>query len=92
MASLAFGIFDMIYVKFINPEFMEDYYTQSLQNLRETLPADEFEVQKAKMESEKELFMNPVMSFILMFITVFVIGFIVSLISSLILQRKPQNI
>lgn len=48
----------------------------------------EYEIKQAKLESEKELFMNPVVSFIVMSMTVFVIGFIVSLISALILQHK----
>ena len=90
IAALAFGILDVIYVKFINPDFMEEYYTRALQDLQASLPADEYEIQKAKMESQKAMFMNPFMSFLLMAVTVFVIGFIISLLSSLILQRKHK--
>lgn len=88
ITALAFGLLDFIYVKYINPGFMEEYYTNNLQILEDTLPAAEFEVKKAKLESQKELFMNPAMSFILMSVTVLMIGFIISLLSALILQRK----
>lgn len=88
ITAIAFGLLDFIYVKYINPGFMEEYYTNNLAQLQETLPAAEFEVKKAELESQKELFMNPVMSFVLMSMTVLVIGFVVSLISGLILQRK----
>ena len=88
ITALAFGILDFVYVKYLNPGFMEEYYTNNLAQLQESLPAAEFEVKKAELESQKELFMNPVMSFVLMSMTVLVIGFVVSLISGLILQRK----
>jgi hypothetical protein len=88
ITALAFGILDVIYVKFINPEFMTEYYAASILELQETLPPDEFEIKKAELESQKELFTSAFANFIIMFMTVFVIGFIMSLISSLILQRK----
>ena len=88
ITAMAFGILDVVYIKYINPNFTEDYYARSIETLRDTLPAAEFEIKKAELESEKDLFMNPFVSFILMSMTVFVIGFIVSLISALLLQRK----
>lgn len=87
MAAVAFGILDIIYVKFINPEFMTEYYEGMLEQAR-SLPAEEFEVRKAELESEKEMFLNPFIHFFIMSMMVFVIGFIISLLSALILQRK----
>lgn len=87
MVSLAFGILDIIYVKFINPEFMTDYYEGMLEQAQ-SLPADEFEIRKAELESEKEMFLNPFIHFFIMSMMVFVIGFIISLLSALILRRK----
>ncbi|NAS10663.1 DUF4199 domain-containing protein [Poritiphilus flavus] len=87
-AALAFGILDIIYNQFINPDFLNEYYQRNIEELRSTLPPEEFQVKLETMESEKALFANPMMSFILMFMTVFVIGFIMSLISALILQKK----
>lgn len=88
ITALAFGVLDVIYIKYINPDFTEEYYARSLAQLEETLPAAEFEIERVKMESEKELFMSPVMSFIFMSMIVFVIGFIISLLSAMVLQRK----
>ena len=90
ITALAFGVLDVIYIKYINPDFTEEYYARNLAQLEETLPAAEFEIKRAKMESEKELFSSPVMNFIIMSMTVFVIGFIISLLSAMILQRKKQ--
>ena len=87
MVSLAFGILDVIYVKFINPEFMTEYYEGMLEQA-ESLPAEEFEIRKGELESEKEMFLNPFIHFFIMSMMVFVIGFIITLLSALILQRK----
>lgn len=88
ITALAFGALDVIYVEFINPEFATDYYAHMVGEMKNSLSADEFEVKLAEMESQKELFANPLFSFVIMALTVFVIGFIISLISSLILQRN----
>ncbi len=87
MASLAFGLLDLVYVKYINPDFMTDYYEGMLEQSA-SLPADEFEIRKAELESEKQMFSNPFIHFSIMSMMVFVIGFIISLISAMILQRK----
>lgn len=88
LTALAFGILDVIYVKYINPDFMTEYYETILLDLKESLPPEEFETKRAEIESQKELFSSAWMNFVIMSMTVFVIGFIISLISALILQRK----
>ncbi len=88
ITALVFGILDVIYTEVLNPDFMDTYYEQTAKNLEETLSAEEFQVKLAELESQKEMFGNPIFTFLLMAMTVFVIGFIMSLISSLILQRK----
>ena len=89
-AALAFGIIDLIYIKYINPDFTAEYYARAVEELKSSLSGAELETKLAEMESQKELFMNPYISFLLMSFTVFLIGFIISLISSLLLQRKPS--
>ena len=89
LASIAFGLMDLIYVTFVNPDFMTDYYDGMLDQLQ-TLPADELEVRKAELESEKAMFSNPFMHFMIMSMMVFVIGTVISLISALVLQRKSN--
>lgn len=88
ITALTFGILDVIYIEVLNPSFMNDYYTSSVEQMKQSLSPDEFKERLAEMESQKAMFSNPLFSFGLMAMTVFVIGFIISLISSLILQRK----
>nr|WP_299382748.1 DUF4199 domain-containing protein [Allomuricauda sp.] len=88
ITALAFGILDVLYTEVLNPDFMEAYYQATVNDMRNALPPDEFEVQLAEIEAQKVMFSSPIFSFGLMFLTVFVIGFIISLISALLLQRK----
>ena len=88
IVAIAFGILDVIYVEFLNPDFMDDYYTRSIEQMRTSLPEEEFKAKLAELEAQKSTFSNPLFTFLIMGMTVFVIGFIISLLSSLLLQRK----
>ena len=88
-AALAFGILDVIYIKYINPDFMMEYYSNYVEQMKSSLPEPEFKIKLKELEAQKELFSNTFVSFLLMSATVFIIGFIISLISALILQSKP---
>lgn len=87
-ASITFGLINLVYTEFINPDFTNEYYAHSVEQYRETLPAAEFEVKLVEIESEKDFFANPFVGFSVMAVTVFIIGFIISLLSGLVLQRK----
>ncbi|MEM8568532.1 MAG: DUF4199 domain-containing protein [Bacteroidota bacterium] len=89
--SLAFGLYDIVYILYLNPDFTNDYFNHYLDKMRNTLTAEEFEKARQQMEAEKEFWSNPLLQFIVMFLTVFVIGFIVALISSAILQTKSKK-
>jgi len=69
--SLAFGLYNILYVEVMDPEFMDKYYQYSIEKAKVTMEAAEFETMKVKMESEKEMFQNPLIGFVAMFITVF---------------------
>ncbi|MEM8846159.1 MAG: DUF4199 domain-containing protein [Bacteroidota bacterium] len=88
ITALIFGILDVIYVEVLNPDFMETYYADTLKTMEENMSSEEFSITKVEMEAQKELFANPLMTFLFMALTVFVIGFIISLLSALVLQRK----
>ncbi len=88
ITALVFGLLDILYTEVLNPEFMDAYYEEVVQEMRTNLPTDEFHVKITELESQREQFSNPLLSFIFMAMTVFVIGFIISLLSSLILQQK----
>ncbi|WP_340066478.1 DUF4199 domain-containing protein [Ascidiimonas aurantiaca] len=87
-ASLAFGIIDAIYIKYINPDFAEDYLAYTLESMQNTMGPEEFQAQKTIMEQQMAAYSSPFFAGFIMFATVFVIGFVVSLLSALILQRK----
>lgn len=92
ITSVTFGAINVVYTEVINPEFMTEYYNYTIEKHKENLPAEEFETRRAALESEKDLFANPLINFTLMAFTVFSIGLIVSLISALILQRKKETL
>ncbi|MDY7394504.1 DUF4199 domain-containing protein [Aureibaculum sp. 2210JD6-5] len=87
-AAFAFGLYNVIYVEYINPNFMADYYNKLVEEANNTLSGAELQAKLKEMEEQKNLFANPFMNFLLMAATVFMLGFIISIISSLILKRK----
>lgn len=88
IAAITFGVIDLIYIIFINPDFATEYYAHAIEQYRATLSEIDFKEKLIELEAQKELFMNPFVSFLLMTVTVLILGFIISLISALILQRK----
>lgn len=88
--SLAFGIFDVLYITVINPHFMENYYQHYATQLQQSLPAAEYEKAKAKMEEQLAMFSNPIVNGLVMALSVFLIGIIIAVISSLILRRSAR--
>lgn len=88
LVAIVFGILNVIYITYINPEFVADYYADAAAKLKNTIPAAEIQEKLKALEAEKELFSSTFMNFLLMSIMLFVLGFIISLISALFLQRK----
>ncbi len=82
------GIADYIYTTLINPNFATEYLETSLNTMRTSMPADEFEVKKTELIQQMEAYGSPEFMAVLMSVTVLLIGFVISLISGLILQRK----
>jgi hypothetical protein len=87
-AGVGFGIVDYIYTAWINPDFAQDYLAGVTADMKATLPADEFEKQKAALEQQMEQYGGSGFWAFIMFATVVMIGLILSLLSALILQRK----
>jgi len=90
--SVAFGLFDLLYTKVINPGWMDNYYTKMVEKIKKTTAPEKLDAALQKLQANKELFSNPVMEFLLMALTVFIIGFIVTIISSLALRRSKTAI
>ncbi len=88
--SAGFALYDLFYVKFLDPDFYKKYSANYLKELEEKLSKEEYIKAAADMEANMALFTNPAFQFLVMFATVFVIGFIISLISSIILRTKTS--
>lgn len=90
IVGVVIGILDIVYVTWINPDFVSQYVEFTLEGMKNTLSPEEFEIEKAAIIEQMELFDNPFFSGLFMFAIVFAIGIIISLISSMILQRKES--
>jgi ABC-type antimicrobial peptide transport system permease subunit len=88
LPSIAFGICEVIYIKYLDPEFVEKYYNFSIQEMKLKLSAEEFERQLKVMEGQKAMFSNVFIQFVIMALTVLIIGVAASAICALILHRK----
>ncbi|TQV76504.1 DUF4199 domain-containing protein [Aliikangiella marina] len=90
IAGVMFGLYNLVYVYYIAPDFMDQYFNYYIENIRNSgAPQAEIEKQIAQLEQEKSFFMSPVVNFSAMFVTVFGIGVIVSLIAGFF-QRTKQ--
>ena len=80
MAGSLFGIYNWIYMSFLEPEFLDQYYNYYIDQLRESKQAEaEIEQQILGFEQQRAMFSNPLFQFVVMFFTVFAIGVIVSI-------------
>ena len=87
--AVAFGLYNVIYVKWIDPEFMETYTQYSLDKMQAELSPEEFEIAKAQTMEQMAMFDNLFFQFFIMFMTVFIIGLIISLLAATYFQVKP---
>ncbi len=90
LPALIFGLYNLIYVEYLDPDFMENYYQHQITQIKADFPEDVATAKIEEMESQKEAFQSPMVQFFAMFMTVFIIGFIVSFISALILKNSPK--
>ncbi len=85
--AIAFGLYNLLYVEVIDPEFMNKYAEHTISLRSEGKTAEEAnEIRKAVLE-ESEMFGNPAMMFLVMFVSVFVMGAIVSLVSAFFVKK-----
>ena len=88
--AVFFSLFDLLYVKVINPGWTDEYYGHYVQEATKSTPASELPDKLKQIKDQREFFDNPVMLFLVMFVTVFIIGLIVSTISALTLRRQRK--
>lgn len=94
IASTFYVITWMLELKFVIPDFMENYGAQMLKQARES-GASQIEIDKtvAEMASYKEMYKNPIFLALLTYMEILPVGILVTLISALILKKKvkPQT-
>ncbi|HVX48577.1 MAG TPA: DUF4199 domain-containing protein [Chitinophagaceae bacterium] len=88
--ALCFGLADEIYVTWVNPHFYEQYTQQMLDNLKTTVPPNEYAAKAAGIKKQGEFFAIPGMDFLLMFTTVAAIGLVITVISTFALKRNSR--
>ncbi|WP_223034598.1 DUF4199 domain-containing protein [Hanstruepera marina] len=86
--GIGVAIIDYIYTTVINPDFATEYLDKTLATMKETMSAEEYDVEKVKLSEQMEAYGGSGFMAFIMFATVVMIGFVISLISGLILQRK----
>ncbi len=87
--SIAFGVYSVVYYKWINPNFLNEYGAYQLEKMKASLTPEEFEITKVQFATDMALWDSVGMQFGIMFATVFIIGLIISILSSLYFQLKP---
>lgn len=87
LGGFAFGIYNAIYVLWIDPLFNERYFAYSM-NL--DLDSPGFAEQYAAFVAEQGIFLSVPFQSFLMFMTVFLIGFVISVIGALAFQSKGK--
>ena len=77
--------------KYPNPISQIRHQTQkSLADMKASMSAEEYAIKSVEMESQKEMFMNPIIQFFVMGLTVFLIGIVTSVLSSFALKKEPS--
>lgn len=87
LGGLAFAIYNVVYVLYIDPLFNERYF--AYQNGLDMAAAD-FADKYAAFAAEQGFFLSIPFQTLLMFLTVFLIGLIISVVGGLIFQSKGK--
>lgn len=87
IGGLAFGFYNLIYVLFIEPDFLMQYFSY-IENV--ALDAADFEARYQAYVDSQGFWATIGGQSLLMFLTVFLIGFVISIIGALIFQSKAK--
>jgi len=91
LPSLAFGLLSVLEIRFLDPQFNDEYYGYYIEKVKQSTPPEQLQAELKSINDTREMFSSPWAQFFVMFITVFIIGFIITIISTLILRRnKPR--
>lgn len=91
IASLMFGLYNVIYATYIEPEFMDNYFNYYIENIRQSGQSEDvIAAQITQLEKDKAFFMNPLVNFSAMFFSVFIVGLIISIVSAISQSDKKS--
>ena len=85
--AVTFGLYNLLYVEVIDPEFMANYTNQIIADRSIGKTAEEANEIKKTVMAEHEMFSNPAIQFGVMFLSVFVMGIMVSLVSGFFVKK-----
>lgn len=93
LASFGFAIYNWVYIEFINPDFIEQYYSYYVESIKNSgQEAAVIQEKISQLEGEKAFFTSPMVQFAVMYLTVFAVGIVVSLITAAISSNlKPAH-
>ncbi len=89
MGGIVWGIYNLIFVTWIMPDFYEQYVSHS-SGLE--IGTQEFERHFNETMEANSFFYSDFGGTLLMFLTVFLIGFVISIISALVLQKRVGTV
>lgn len=89
VAGILFGIYNVIYTSYINPEFLDEYYAYYISQLP-VQSGPEYDAQVAALEADKEMFMHPVTQFLAMSATVIAVGIPESVLLAVIHKKMSK--
>lgn len=89
--AIAFGLYNILYVEVIDPEFMVKYADHIAAQQSVGKSAEEaVEIREAVLE-QQNMFGNPVLMFLVMFLSVLIMGAIVSLVSAFFVKKEQAD-
>lgn len=86
VAGILFGVYNVIYTSYINPEFLDEYYAYYISQLP-VQSGPEYDAQVATLEADKEMFMHPLTQFLAMSATVIAVGIPESILLAVIHKK-----
>lgn len=92
VASLMFGLFNIVYLRLLAPEFLPTYANHYRTGIENSAQAPEVIAQRlADFDKGQSLFLNPEFNAFVMFATVFLIGVVITLVSAMILKKQQSK-
>lgn len=91
IASACFALYNLIYLKWLNPDFTATYMVYTEQQIKNSGKAEEIiQQQLAELNQYAEFMSNDYLQSLVMFITVFLIGIVFTVVSSAAMRTKPK--